>query len=70
MTDLQAGAHGDQLDPVAEAQARDAQLAQFFLGDPQAWKGPQVAFEGGAPALRQAVLDVLDADRAEFLGKA
>ncbi|GAB2592004.1 deoxyribonuclease IV [Microlunatus antarcticus] len=57
MTDLQAGAHGDQLDPVAEAQARDAQLAQFFLGDPQAWKGPQVAFEGGAPALRQAATD-------------
>ena len=57
MTDLQGGGHGDQTDPVAEAQARDAQLAQFFLGDPQAWKGPQVAFEGGAAALRQAATD-------------
>ena len=57
MTDLLAGGHGDQVDPVAEAQARDAQLAQFFLGDPQAWKGPQVAFAGGAEALRAAAAD-------------
>ena len=57
MTDLLAGGHGDQLDPVAEAQARGAGLAQFFLGDPQAWKGPQVAYEGGAAALRQAATD-------------
>ena len=54
MTDLLAGGHGDQVDPVAEAKARDAGLAQFFLGDPQAWKGPQVAFEGGAaPSARR-----------------
>src|ERR687886_1729500 len=57
MTELLAGAHGDQVDPVAEAQARDANLAQFFLGDPQAWKGPQVAYEGGADALRKAAAD-------------
>ena len=57
MTNLLAGGHGGQVDPVAEAQARGAGLAQFFLGDPQAWKGPQVAFEGGAAALRTAAAD-------------
>jgi deoxyribonuclease-4 len=57
MTDLLAGGHGDQVDPVAEARAREAQLAQFFLGDPQAWKGPQVAYEGGAQALRAAAVE-------------
>ena len=48
------GAHGDQVDPVAEAQVREATLAQFFLGDPQGWKGPVVVYEGGAAALRSA----------------
>src|ERR687886_2375338 len=57
MTELLAGAHGDQVDPVAEARARDADLAQFFLGDPQAWKGPQVAYAGGAEALRKAAAE-------------
>jgi deoxyribonuclease-4 len=27
---------------------------QFFLGDPQDWRGPVVAYEGGAEALREA----------------
>jgi deoxyribonuclease-4 len=54
MSTLAIGGHGDQLDPIAEAQARNATLAQFFLGDPQAWKGPEVAYEGGAAALRSA----------------
>ena len=57
MTDRLAGAHGDQVDPIAEAQARAANLAQFFLGDPQAWKGPQVAYAGGAEALRSAAAE-------------
>ena len=35
-------------------QARSATLAQFFLGDPQGWKGPKVAYAGGAAALRSA----------------
>lgn len=48
------GAHLDQADPIAEAAARDADLAQFFLGDPQGWKGPVVAYEGGAAALKAA----------------
>jgi hypothetical protein len=32
MTTLQVGGHGDQVDPIAEAAARKATLAQFFLG--------------------------------------
>ena len=35
------GAHVDQTDPLAEASARSADLVQFFLGDPQGWKGPK-----------------------------
>jgi deoxyribonuclease-4 len=52
MTALRIGAHVDQADPLAEARARRADLAQFFLGDPQGWKGPKVAYAGGAAALR------------------
>src|ERR1700712_3945386 len=57
MSTLMVGGHGEQVDPVAEAQARDANLAQFFLGDPQAWRGPEVAYPGGAEALRKAAAD-------------
>ena len=49
---VKMGAHVDQTDPIAEARARGAGLSQFFLGDPQAWKGPQVAYPGGAAALK------------------
>lgn len=51
---LRIGAHVDQADPVAEAAARGADLVQFFLGPPQSWKGPKVAYAGGAAALREA----------------
>jgi deoxyribonuclease-4 len=34
------GAHVDQADPVSEAKDRDADVVQFFLGDPQSWKAP------------------------------
>src|SRR3712207_1723505 len=54
MTSLAIGGHGDQIDPVAEAVARKATLAQFFLGDPQAWKGPEVAYPDGAAGLKAA----------------
>ncbi len=50
------GGHGEQTDPVGAARARQANLAQFFLGDPQAWKGPQVAYAGGAAALQRDAL--------------
>jgi deoxyribonuclease-4 len=48
------GAHVEQTDPVAEAVARQAPLVQFFLGDPQSYKGPEVRYPGGAEALRAA----------------
>lgn len=51
---ISIGAHVDQLDPIAEAQARGASAAQFFLGDPQGWKGPKIAHPGGAEGLREA----------------
>jgi deoxyribonuclease-4 len=51
---LAIGAHVDQADPVGEALAREAPLVQFFLGDPQGYKGPEVRFPGGAAALREA----------------
>ncbi len=54
MAELKIGAHVDQADPVAEAKARDADLAQFFLGDPQDYKGPEIRYAGGAQALREA----------------
>jgi deoxyribonuclease-4 len=54
MNTLQVGGHGDQVDPVAEAAARGATLAQFFLGDPQAWKGPEIRYAGGGAALKAA----------------
>ena len=41
-TMLSNGAHVGQADPVSEASARGADLAQFFLGDPQDWKAPVV----------------------------
>ena len=53
MTTLAIGGHGEQADPVAEARARSATLAQFFLGDPQGWRGPEFAHPGGAAALRK-----------------
>jgi deoxyribonuclease-4 len=36
------GAHVDSDDPLAHARARGAEVAQFFLGDPQGWKGPVI----------------------------
>jgi deoxyribonuclease IV len=48
------GAHVDQTDPIAEARARNAPLVQFFLGDPQGYKGPEIRYAGGADALRAA----------------
>jgi deoxyribonuclease-4 len=52
MTGLRIGAHVDQVDPLAEAAAREADLVQFFLGDPQGWQEPVVAYAAGAAALR------------------
>jgi len=46
------GAHVDQADPITAAQERGATIAQFFLGDPQGYKGPEWEYAGGAEALR------------------
>ena len=54
MSQLRIGAHVDQTDPIAEASARSAALVQFFLGNPQSFKGPVVAYDGGPAALRAA----------------
>jgi deoxyribonuclease-4 len=53
---VKIGAHVDQQDPVAEAKARGADLAQFFLGDPQAWKAPVIV--AGADRLAAADIDL------------
>jgi deoxyribonuclease-4 len=52
MAGLNIGAHVDQSDPIAEARARDADLVQFFLGDPQGYKGPEFRYPGGADKLK------------------
>jgi deoxyribonuclease-4 len=54
MGQLHIGAHVDSTDPIAEAIDRKASLSQFFLGDPQSYKGPVVAYAGGAAALKAA----------------
>jgi deoxyribonuclease IV len=51
-TTVRIGGHVDQADPIAAAQARNATLSQFFLGDPQSYKGPVVAYPGGAARLK------------------
>src|SRR6478672_5016719 len=48
------GAHVEQTDPVAEATARETTLVQFFLGDPQGYKGPEIRYAGGAAGLKAA----------------
>jgi deoxyribonuclease-4 len=50
---MRIGAHVDQTDPIAEATARNAPLVQFFLGDPQGYKGPEFRYAGGADGLRE-----------------
>src|SRR5580704_16207439 len=37
---VRIGAHLHDADPLAAAQAAGAEVAQFFLGDPQGWKAP------------------------------
>jgi deoxyribonuclease-4 len=46
------GAHVDQADPITAAKERGATVAQFFLGDPQGYKGPEWEYPGGPEALR------------------
>src|ERR1700728_1487938 len=46
------GAHVHREDPFAEATGAGAEVAQFFLGDPQDWKAP--VFPGDPAAVRDA----------------
>lgn len=52
---MRIGSHVDQLNPVADAQERGAEVIQIFLGDPQKWTKPSVAFDGGATALKASL---------------
>lgn len=52
MAQLSIGAHVDSTDPISAARERGGTISQFFLGDPQSYKGPVVRYEGGAQALR------------------
>ncbi|MDF1604427.1 deoxyribonuclease IV [Nocardioides sp. YIM 152315] len=52
MSTIAIGAHVDQADPIAEAQARRMPHVQFFLGDPQGYQGPEFRYAGGADGLR------------------
>jgi deoxyribonuclease IV len=49
---LHCGGHVDGTDPISAARERGATLSQFFLGDPQSYKGPVVEYAGGPAALR------------------
>jgi deoxyribonuclease-4 len=51
---LRIGAHVDQQDPIGATLERGAHLAQFFLGDPQGYRGPEFRYDGGAEGLRAA----------------
>jgi deoxyribonuclease-4 len=51
---IRIGAHVEQRDPLAEARARDTTLVQFFLGNPQGYKGPEVQYAGGLGGRRAA----------------
>src|SRR5450756_274737 len=45
---VRIGGHFHSDNPLEDAVACGAQVAQFFLGDPQGWKGPVIP--GGDPA--------------------
>lgn len=50
------GAHVDYEDPLAEATARNADVVQFFLADPQDWKAPEIRPD--AEALRASSVEI------------
>ncbi|MEV5412077.1 deoxyribonuclease IV [Thermopolyspora sp. NPDC052614] len=53
---VRIGAHVDQDDPLGHAHAIGADVVQFFLGDPQGWKGP--VLPATADALNASDVDV------------
>ncbi len=54
---MRIGAHVDPANPLADAAARDADVVQFFLSDPQDWRPPPKT-RPDADALRTTELDV------------
>src|SRR6204780_3499459 len=57
---VRIGAHFRVDNPLDEAIARGADAAQFFLGDPQGWKGPVIP--GGDPAAIKDAFAAADVD--------
>jgi deoxyribonuclease-4 len=53
---MRIGAHVDQTNPLDSARAIDADVVQFFLGDPQGWKKP--VLPEGVEALADSGVDV------------
>jgi deoxyribonuclease-4 len=53
---MRIGAHVDRTEPLAAALARQADLVQFFLADPQGYKAPVLPAD--ADALRASAVDV------------
>ncbi len=47
---MRIGAHVDEQDPLAEAAARDAEVVQFFLTDPQGYQDATGPKRCGDPA--------------------
>ena len=54
MSVTRIGATVDQADPITAAALRGADAAQILLGDPQAWRKPEVGYPGGGSALAEA----------------
>ncbi|HUW77801.1 MAG TPA: deoxyribonuclease IV [Candidatus Nanopelagicaceae bacterium] len=48
------GAAFDAENLIAGTQARGADAIQFFLGNPQSWRAPELTYPGGPSALRAA----------------
>lgn len=57
MTIPPIGVHVAAETALADAAARGAQIIQIMVGKPTAWKGHELAFPGGAPALREAAAE-------------
>jgi deoxyribonuclease IV len=53
---MRIGAHLESSDPLDAAIARGAEVVQFFLTDPQAWKSPEPRAD--ADRLRESTIDV------------
>src|ERR1700734_1910311 len=57
---VRIGAHFHVEDPLDEAIPGGADAAQFFLGDPQGWKGPVIP--GGDPSAIRDAFAAADVD--------